>query len=212
MSSKRKNTPTKLYKDNIILERLHSDTSECDNSNLDSEGETEINYSARFLSKSDSSEDFHDSDSGSDKPPNKKQRILQSIRHDSESEPETELQHNVTTKPNAGLHRKSMESVLQRLNSKSPGVQNSDIERTSPLGSADHEGGVLENVNALLRGKGSIQDKSKKIVDMISQLQKMNESLKKQGENIRVRIPLFLSSIFFSFFLHSVTPPAFCSH
>ena len=184
MSSKRKNTPTKLYKDNIILERLHSNPLECDNSNLDSEGDLEGHYSTRFLSKSDSSEDFHDSDSGSDKPTNKKQRILQSIRHDSESEPEFDLQNNVTTtRPNVGLHRKSMESVLQRLSSKSPGVQNSEPEHRSPSSPDD---AVLANVSALLQGKGTIQDKSKKIVDMISQLQKLNEKLKKQGENSRV--------------------------
>lgn len=162
MSSKRKNTPTKLPKDS--------------NSELDSDSDTES--SLHIVTRSDS--ENQDSDSSSSRPPSKKQRILQSVRQDSDSETELELlsphqlHHHLSTKSSLGLQRKSMESVLKRLSSKS---DLAELENNN----MNEDNKVKESIQVLL-SDGSLKEKEDRLSEMISQLQSLKENLSTQKQ------------------------------
>ncbi|XP_048779634.1 transcription factor SOX-13-like isoform X2 [Ostrea edulis] len=163
MSSKRKNTPTKLPKDS--------------NSELDSDSDTES--SLHIVTRSDS--ENQDSDSSSSRPPSKKQRILQSVRQDSDSETELELlsphqlHHHLSTKSSLGLQRKSMESVLKRLSSKS---DLAELENNN----MNEDNKVKESIQVLL-SDGSLKEKEDRLSEMISQLQSLKENLSTQKQS-----------------------------
>lgn len=73
-----------------------------------------------------------------------------------------------STKPVLGSQRKSMESVLRRLNS-----------RTSEMFDMD-SGKVYNSVHEVLAGDGTLHDKERQISDMIAQLQNIKENLNRQ--------------------------------
>lgn len=162
MSSKRKNTPTKLPKDNT--------------SEVDSDSDTET--SLHIVTKSDS--ENQDSDSSSSRPASKKQRILQSVRRDSDSETELDLlsphqlHHHLSTKSSLGLQRKSMESVLRRLSSKTDigELENNNMNEDSK---------VKESIQVLL-SDGSLTEKEQRLSEMIAQLQNLKENLSTQKQ------------------------------
>lgn len=180
MSSKRKNTPTKLPKDDVIIERPNL-TTDCTFNNIRC-GEINSHFPLQINSKSDSSEETQDSDSGAEKTPNKKQRILQSLQQDSDSDSESNHKGNINncfqTKSAFGLHRKSMETVLQRLNSKSADMQESDND-TEVSGQPEQR--LLESIQVLLKD-GNTPNKEQRLNDMISQLQNFKDTLSKQNQ------------------------------
>ncbi|XP_060078543.1 transcription factor SOX-13-like isoform X2 [Ylistrum balloti] len=179
MSSKRKNTPTKLPKDDVVSERP---ISECD-SNQDSDGELDPAH-LQIVTKSDS--ESQDSDScGLDRPPSKKQRILQRVRQGSDSDNElnfsTHFNNNnnhITTKSTFGLQRKSMDSVLRRLSSKSDSELENNNMADKP---ANSDVRVKESIQMLL-SDGSLTDKERRLSDMIAQLQDLKEDISKQNK------------------------------
>lgn len=183
MSSKRKNTPTKLSKDDVVLERqtLNSD---CDNNHFDSEGDPEPHLPHQFIQFDHSDNDS--SDTGSDRLPRKKQRLGDRVgsQHSAESDSDechSSLQNNnnclTTTKPSLGLHKKSMASVLRRLNSKS---QDTDMKDILTKTTEEKDPGVIESVQQILTSDGPVQDKEQKLNEMIAQLQTIKDGLQKQ--------------------------------
>ena len=205
MSSKRKNTPTKLAKDDVVTQRLiqHSD---CEGMNF--EGDSESKHLAHYGNNNGvSSDDSHNSDSNhSDSPLSSKKRHvdvplppshnisspLTPARdsaalppHDTDSDSDHELRANHNnnncispTKSPLGLHRKSMESVLRRLNSKSSDCQDSDQKEDG----SGKETKVYESVQQLLSSESPIQDKEQRLAEMIAQLQNIKESLGKDKQ------------------------------
>lgn len=175
MSSKRKNTPTKLAKDEVG-EEMENGTLEGHDSDVDSETGLTIQMGKRDTPSPEEGVDYGDggspiSDPGSDRPQSKKQRLLQSIRDDSDEE-ELHNNNNIMTKPSPiGLnHRKSMDTVLRRLN------KGSDISRPN-------EDDLLENLKAHLSSSDNTEDKERKLAEMINQLQTLRESIKKEKDH-----------------------------
>ncbi|XP_050408538.1 transcription factor egl-13 isoform X1 [Patella vulgata] len=175
MSSKRKNTPTKLSKDNVEGDGLNYD---CET--VDSETSVDVNQSyPSHLTR----QDLYDSDSGSEKPANKKQRLLQSVREDTSSDSDNELKSNskslnnnyILTKSSFGLHKKSMESVLRKLHPRSL-----EMEESNELPSGKSDNTVIDQVQHLLQEGAGIKDKEQRLSEMISQLQNIKENLHKQ--------------------------------
>lgn len=178
MSSKRKNTPTKLAQDSIVNEpntdNLNSDCS------VDSDDELESRF--QIVTKSDS-----ESDSCVDRLTSKKQRILQSVKRDSDSESDREasqlsngINNCTTTKSNSGSQRKSMDSVLRRLTSRTE-MAECDLENNN-MDDRQHDTKVEESLKVLLSGGDSLNDKEKRLGDMIAQLQSLKDTISKQKQ------------------------------
>ncbi len=192
MSSKRKNTPTKLSKDDVLIHREHSIENGSDgDSHNESDSESESSLSLHIVSKSDQIEDYEngaDSPGSLDRPQSKKQRILQSVKCDNESDTDPEVSYlnnnNILTKPTVGLMntRKSMDSVLRRLNHKAD-----SHHHTMKGNHTVQEGGdVIDSIKAAMSSSESVEDKEKKLSLMIAQLQNMKESLAQQKDSIEV--------------------------
>ncbi|XP_052800696.1 transcription factor Sox-5-like isoform X2 [Mya arenaria] len=197
MSSKRKNTPTKLPRDDVVNERPIYNT-------LPQEKHFDFIHTLDYQSPLHivqghcNGVDSQDSDSNSadrDRPTNKKQRILQSVRSgsDSDSDPENNYHtNNNSTKPGFGLHKKSMESVLQRLGSHKPGDALSDrayleqLAMTSQQSAADMQ--MFMNIQKLLADT-TVQDKEQKLNEMIAQLQTLKDSIRKDKQSSEERSP-----------------------
>ena len=192
MSSKRKNTPTKLAKgdglDDVVMENGNDSHPESD---ADSE-------SCLTMAADRGVDDYTDGGSpGSDRPQSKKQRLLQSVqsipsdmqslqqlqslhamrelREDSEEEDYPyNNNNNILTKPSPiGLnHRKSMDNVLRRLN-KTSADQDLDNVRSN-------QEDILENLKAQISSADNMEDKEQKLAEMIAQLQSLRESIKKE--------------------------------
>ena len=193
MSSKRKNTPTKLPKDDVVTERPIYNSLPQDFNHYDLDRDLDYQPQLHIVDSHGYSNglDTHDSDSSyeRDRPTNKKQRILQSVRHSSDSESDQEYTNSLTnsnsTKPALGLHRKSMESVLRRLNSSSSHGMDSEMDKEyidkcllTSQGSQDKQ--LLLGIQQLLGNTDSTQDKEKRLGDMIAQLQTLRENIKKE--------------------------------
>ena len=207
MSSKRKNTPTKLSADELLIERERLETGSDGDSPNDSESEYEsslaINNSRKHSLLDESREESSSPELDLERPQSKKQRILQSIRgsSDSETEPDSIATHNhnnnLLTKPSSGLMtsltgRKSMDSVLRRLQPKVCDTS-SYLQRTmngSPASPSKHEQlrngcsepDVMSSIKAAISGAQSAEDKEKKLSDMIAQLSALKESIAQQKE------------------------------
>ncbi|XP_041367101.1 transcription factor SOX-13-like [Gigantopelta aegis] len=191
MSSKRKNTPTKLAKDDVVTQRLNQH-SDCEGMNFESEGEPKhfTHYSSNNGVSSDDSHTASDS-SGSDSPLSTKKHLgvpPPPQTHDTDSDSDHELRVNNNnnncispTKSPLGLHRKSMESVLRRLNSKSTDCQDSDTKDDGSM--TGKESKVYESVQQLLSSESPIQDKEQRLAEMIAQLQNIKESLGKDKQD-----------------------------
>ncbi|XP_052213142.1 transcription factor 7-like 1 isoform X3 [Dreissena polymorpha] len=201
MSSKRKNTPTKLPRDDVVTERpicntlpqgTHFDFMRA----IDFQTPLHISDNHRTSNGVDSP----DSDSSSyerDRPTNKKQRILQSVRNSSDSDSDREssphTNNNSTKLGNFGLHKKSMESVLRRLGSHKAceGLSdqeyiNSCLEMSSQKAGADMQ--MFYNIQKLL-SDSTVQDKEKKLGEMIAQLQTIRENIRKEKQSSEERSP-----------------------
>lgn len=179
MSSKRKNTPTKLSQDSIVNEPI-ADSLNSDSS-IDSDDELESRF--QIVTKSDSESDYC-----SDKPTSKKQRILQSVKRDSDSESDREtsqlsngIGNYTTTKSNSGSQRKSMDSVLRRLTSRTE-MAECDLENNN-MHEHQHDAKVEESLKVLLSGGDSLNDKEKRLSEMIAQLQSLKETISKQKQD-----------------------------
>ena len=177
MSSKRKNTPTKLAQDEMIIQREKLDNITDGDSNIDSDGDSESNLTLHIVTKPEQFEDLHSGLDSPERPQSKKQRILQSVMNDSESESEipTVNNNNNLTKPtNGGVHRKSMDSVLQKLSNKA----------AVRADSGENPDNVEDSVKAVMTMDGDVQEKEKKLAEMIAQLQGLKDSLAKQVSTV----------------------------
>ncbi|XP_064634351.1 transcription factor Sox-6-like isoform X2 [Lineus longissimus] len=157
MSSKRKNTPTKLAKDDMYAHSNLSDDERDTDSPIESDSETDLRTNLKLHTMNNSMDltddhELSEADSlASDKPKSKKQRILQSVMNGNESE-DSDISNN-NNKP----HRKSMDSVLHKLNLKLESPQKALDSITTP--------------------EESIEEKERKISEMIAHLQSLKESL-----------------------------------
>lgn len=176
MSSKRKNTPTKLSQDSLVVNEAITESlnSDC------SVSEDELESRFQIVTKTDS-----ESDSCSEsRPTSKKQRILESVKRDSDSESETsQLANggvNSTTKSSSGLHRKSMDSVLRRLTSRTE-MAECDLENNN-MNDQQHDRKVEESLKVLLSGGDSLNDKEKRLSEMIEQLQSLKDTISRKKQ------------------------------
>ncbi|VDI47527.1 transcription factor SOX5/6/13 (SOX group D) [Mytilus galloprovincialis] len=177
MSSKRKNTPTKLSQDSLIVNEAITESlnSDC------SVSEDELESRFQIVTKTDS-----ESDSCSEsRPTSKKQRILESVKRDSDSESEASQLangvNNTTTKSSSGLHRKSMDSVLRRLTSRTE-MAECDLENNN-MNDQQHDQKVEESLKVLLSGGDSLNDKEKRLSDMIEQLQSLKDTISRKKQD-----------------------------
>lgn len=200
MSSKRKNTPTKLPRDDVVNERPIFNKLPQEKHSFDLERDLAFQATPHIVDGKVSSNgfDYQDSDSNGydrDHPQNKKQRILQSVRNssDSESDPENNYNsNNNLTKPGFGLHKKSMESVLRRLNTHKPtdGMTEQEyfdkcLKMTSHRSSGDMQ--LVCDIQKLLTDS-TAEDKEEKLGQMIAQLQNLKESIRKDKQVINILI------------------------
>lgn len=187
MSSKRKNTPTKLPKDDVVSERPIFNTIPHSFHRFELDKDLDYQHPLHIV-EHQNGYDNHDSDSSyeRDRPTTKKQRILERVRNssDSESDLDTPLSTDQSTRPGIGLQKKSMESVLRRLNSSSysPSSQEdkdyiSQCITMTTQGSKDQQ--LLSSIQQLL-SDSTAQDKEKRLGEMISQLQTLQEKIKKE--------------------------------
>ena len=182
MSSKRKNTPTKLAKDEVVIQREKIEQCSDGDSNCDSDSDSDSSLSLHIVSKPEQLDELHDSDCpGSERPQSKKQRILQSVQCSGQSDSESEssyMNHNNNnnnnmTKSSSGPIRKSMDTVLRKLSSKQTESAVCNLKAESPGESVE----VMDNIKAAIGAEGSLKDKERRLSDMIAQLQAMKESL-----------------------------------
>ena len=215
MSSKRKNTPTKLAKDDILLQQqqaLQEDRDmsgdeavvmrelENESTHLESTNSYKRHYADRnstvSMAASENGERQEDSDSGSsstERPPtNKKQRLLQSVRlyspdtteHIMSGDNNNTIHHTQKLSPtpeqvnhhNSFSHlynqKKSMDSVLRKLNSKAEMVRGDTEQQQNGVNDS-----LLDSISSVIEGSESVEDKERRLSDMISQLQSIKESL-----------------------------------
>ncbi|XP_053384961.1 transcription factor Sox-5-like isoform X3 [Mercenaria mercenaria] len=198
MSSKRKNTPTKLPRDDVVNERPIYNSLPQDQHNYNYDRDIDYQSPLHIVENHENFNgiDNQDSDCSNDRdrPKNKKQRILQSIRNssDSDSDPENNFHlNNNTTKPGFGLHKKSMESVLRRLNTHKPESASEREYLDKCLKMTTHETTDMQlfsNIQQLLSDQ-TAQDKEKKLGEMIAQLQNIKESIRKEKQSSEERSP-----------------------
>lgn len=191
MSSKRKNTPTKLPRDDVVNERPIYNPLPQEKHNFDFDRDLNFPSPLHTVENKVTSNGFdnHDSDSNSydrDQPQNKKQRILQSVRNSSDSDSDSEsnfLSNNNLTKPGFGLHKKSMESVLRRLKPTDGLTEQEYLDKYLKMTSHRTSGEVqlFCNIQKLLTDS-TIEDKEEKLGQMIAQLQNLKESIRKDKQ------------------------------
>ena len=183
MSSKRKNTPTKLPKDDVVNERpifnsFHRDH----NLHLDLDRDFDLHQPLQIVEHNENGFERQDSDSGTEQPQSKKQRILQSVRNSSDSDSDHDLHNDHSTRPQFGLQKKSMESVLRRLNPKSEDLsvasEKSNIDSSVAMGTQME---MMQNIQLLLADKDA-QNKEDKLSEMIAQLQTLKDRMRKEKE------------------------------
>ena len=187
MSSKRKNTPTKLPKDDVVNERPIFNTIHRDHNNLhlDLDRDFELHQPLHIVEHNENGFDRQDSDSGTEQPQSKKQRILQSVRNSSDSDSDPETNHRDITKPAIGLHKKSMENVLKRLNSRPEDFINDRTFSDSGMTMTKQPEEMLQNIQMLLADSNA-QDKEQKLSEMIAQLQTLKDRMRKEKEVGRI--------------------------
>ncbi|CAG5133027.1 unnamed protein product, partial [Candidula unifasciata] len=209
MSSKRKNTPTKLSKEDQASDKSAPSTGNCD---LDVDASSE--KSASCCSSIGISEDTEDitvaeSEEGDDDSYLDRQLELAcSTSHGlkrsghCQSASESDVDDNcsspyvatktLTLNPNStlgsisgslsaafGEHpcKRSMESVLRRLNSR---VNDVSMEMAFSVDDFDDSPKVMSAVHAVLAGDGTLIEKERQISEIISHLQNIRENLSKQ--------------------------------
>lgn len=218
MSSKRKNTPTKI----ATVDHLNSPASASHDPTSDgessigselSDSESALSLNLASSSQLETSEpempDMMDQYNGDSRPPNKKQRLLQSIQQTTaedgyssaeenskqqqqqqqqRSSPQQQQQliadslvnNNNLTKPILGLNsRKTMDNVLQRLADPGTGKKEGQADVSLMVSSQP----IMEGIQAVLNTAESVQDKQKRLSDMINQLQLLQQTLAKTNNN-----------------------------
>lgn len=203
MSSKRKNTPTKLPKDDVVNERpiFNPLSREHNNLCLDLDRDFELHQPLHIIEHNENGIDRQDSDSGTDQPQSKKQRILQSVRNSSDSDSDQDSYNDHSTRPLLGLHKKSMESVLRRLNPKSEDFTSDRTFIDSSLTMTSQPEEMIQSIQKLLADSNA-QDKEQKLSEMIAQLQTLKDRMRKEKE---VTFTFFVSvstCIYFSQYFH----------
>ena len=182
MSSKRKNTPTKLPKDDVVNERpIFNSFHREHNLHLDLDRDFDLHQPLHIVEHNENGFERQDSDSGTDQPQSKKQRILQSVRNSSDSDSDHELHNDHSTRPLFGLHKKSMESVLRRLNPKSEDLSNDRTLSDSGVTMGTQSEEMIQNIQRLLADKDA-QNKEDKLSEMIAQLQTLKDRMRKEKE------------------------------
>jgi len=191
MSSKRKNTPTKLPRDDVVSERpIYSNLPQDNHYTHVHDYQSPLHIAENLTNNIDSNDsDSNNSSSDRCRPKNKKQRILQSVRNSSDSDSDPESPYNTNnnlTKPGFGLHKKSMESVLRRLGShkaeeglSEEGYLDRCAAMSASAGAADMQ--LFANIQRLLADT-TAKDREQQLNAMISQLQTLKESIAKDKQ------------------------------
>ncbi|CAL1547680.1 unnamed protein product [Lymnaea stagnalis] len=179
MSSKRKNTPTKLPKEDVVKNHsaLGLDDAPCSPGNSD----TEVDNEEADIHSDHSNDNFHDD------------RVDDDTESGSESEAADLKLSSLLNSPtkssslsstsilgSSGLfnsQKRSMENVLRRLNSKA-----SDATVDTPLTSESPK--VMDTVQAVLAGEATLSEKERQISEMINHLQNIRENLSKQKDQV----------------------------
>lgn len=207
MSSKRKNTPTKLAADDALLVHERIEHTSDGDSHIDSDLDSDCSANGSVHMRDSSDEGGRESVSPSttDRPQSKKERILQSVKsknendfgdNDSANIPMINNNNILLTKPqltSQPLSRKSMDHVLMRLNS-SKNDSRSPVQKLM-----DTEQELTEGIRSVLKSAESAEDQEKKLSDMIEQLQSLKEkvALQKNGRVSR-QIGFKLQMMFFT--------------
>lgn len=229
MSSKRKNTPTKLPKDSLINEQpslslntslqieertdhADSDNDHIDEKKVDPSGDnhshnesylqrdivtgmnssngnknTDIDLAAESLQQSHSE---RESDSESDAA-DLQTHLFVDTNCQSSVRASSPLKLSLSSSPSIlgtvmqyNSQKRSMESVLRRLNSKAPDIS---LEMAPDTGE-DFSGSpkVMDTVQAVLAGEATLSEKERQISEMISHLQNIRENLSKQKDQVIV--------------------------
>ena len=182
MSSKRKNTPTKLPKDDVVNERpIFNSFHREHNLHLELDRDFDLHQPLHIVEHNENGFERQDSDSGTDQPQSKKQRILQSVRNSSDSDSDHDLHNDHSTRPLFGLHKKSMESVLRRLNPKSEDLSSERTFSDSGITMGTQSEEMMQNIQLLLADKDA-QNKEDKLSEMIAQLQTLKDRMRKEKE------------------------------
>ena len=204
MSSKRKNTPTKLASTDLTAAPTTTPidpTSDGDSPIGSDISDSESGLSLHIASGSqaeNSESEMHDTEhyNGDMRPPNKKQRLLQSIQQTTAEDgysseenlnqssefraPNGLVNNNILTKPTLGLKsRKPMDSVYQRFSERMDDKNADDLrlDGTAPAP-------IMQGIQDVLSSVESVQDKQKRLSDMINQLQVLQQTLGTAGNKV----------------------------
>ena len=167
MSSKRKNTPTKLAQDEVMEQRSASDDEARVGTPMESDSDGDLTMERMNHTPTDDHNEL-ESFAADRLPQSKKHRILQSVySQDSDDSDVSNNNHKLVHKSSPPrLHRKSMDSVIRRLNSRAASPDSSDTEK------------LVQTVSeSLSSGEMSVAEKEQKISEMIAQLQSLKESI-----------------------------------
>ncbi|CAG5116495.1 unnamed protein product, partial [Candidula unifasciata] len=225
MSSKRKNTPTKLSKDSLVNEQpslslsssLQTEEEDADNVDCDSDHTDEDRVDSRGTGDIDEAYLQREADTGTnishgDKPDcldlGADSLVQSQSRQESDSESDAgDLQSDLFVDTNCqsslrasspsklclssspsilgtvmqyNSQRRSMESVLKRLNSKVP---DTSVDMAGDVSEDfNHSPKVMDTVQAVLAGEATLSEKERQISEMISHLQNIRENLSKQKD------------------------------
>lgn len=207
MSSKRKNTPTKLPKEELVKAQSTLDSNGAttpDHSDPEEETELISNKDAienELEDKAD--EDTEIDESGAEKDGDLESTDARKTRGEVDSDNEFHVvefpivsigRASPTKLTPSGIssaaeptglfnsHKRSMETVLRRLNSKASDTS-SEVALTSGVDLGDQPK-VMETVQAVLAGEATLSEKERQISEMINHLQNIRENLNKQKDQV----------------------------
>ncbi len=209
MSSKRKNTPTKLASSEMMPHQTLAEHGSDGDSSIGSESDLDSDISLHIASHDENSDnDMQGTDCNTsmehDRPPSKKQRILQSVRTEAESSDTDDhlnrsptnlsspghssdamspnaipMNNNILTKPciSGLMNKKTMDNVIQRLQPKGDGQDGSRFEESPE----QDQQILMGSIQAVLASPGSLEEKQRCLNGMIAQLQTIKDKLKTQS-------------------------------
>lgn len=195
MSSKRKNTPTKLAAEDALLVQGRLEHTSDGDSHIDSDLDSECSGTGSLRIRDSFDEGGRESvsPSSADRPQSKKERILQSVKceNETDSNESNNMMNNnniVLTKPQLG--RKSMDHVLMRLNSNNKSDSRSPVQKLK-----DTEQELTEGIRSVLTSADSAEEQEKKLGEMIAQLQSLKEKIAQQKNGRVSSLCLFLDNM-----------------
>lgn len=194
MSSKRKNTPTKLSSstDDLFVPPPHKERRDSVTSAMDSD----------CCSDSSCSDDqLRDSDSTDNRPQSKKQRLLQSVRmtnnnnhqygesgtntHSSQEPQEINnlINNNLSKSDTSPSDRVNLDLINKLTNSMVSGGER--LTMSPPSGQdirKEQESPLVSGIRSVMASSGSVEEKEMKLNEMILHLQSLKETLSKEKQ------------------------------